>query len=190
LIALLASFAVIPDTFLPRERILRAEMILPAPVDQVWRLWTTETGLTTFFAPAARIEPRVDGLFEIQFDPSAPPGKRGAEGLRILAFEPPKRLAFTWNSPPDQPYTRAQRTVVSVDLADAGEGRTRLTFTHSGWGTGPEWDQSYDYFDKAWNAIVLPMLKYRVEKGPVDWKNRPRLAPVAATLKLTLVPGR
>ena len=190
LVTIVSAVAVIPDTSSARERVLRSEMILAAPLEQVWALWTTEAGLTSFFARGARIEPKVDGLFEILFEPSAPPGLRGAEGLRILAFEPPKRLAFTWNSPPDQPYTRAQRTVVTIDLADDGGGRTRLTFTHAGWGTGAEWDKAYDYFDHAWGGFVLPMLKHRVEKGPVDWSKMPKVAPVAPTLKLTLVAAR
>ena len=190
LVALITAVAVFPGTSTVRERVLRAELILPAPVEQIWTLWTTEAGLTSFFARGARIEPHVDGLFEILFDPSAPPGKRGAEGLRILAFEPPRRLSFTWNSPPDQPYTRAQRTVVTIDLADDGNGGTRLTFTHAGWGSGAEWDKAYDYFDSAWGGFVLPMLKHRVEKGPVDWTNMPKLAPVRPSLKLTLESAR
>jgi uncharacterized protein YndB with AHSA1/START domain len=188
-VTLMTAVAVFPGTSTAGERVLRAELVLPAPVDQVWTLWTTRAGLTSFFAQGARIEPRVDGLFEILFMPSAPAGKRGAEGLRILAFEPPRRLSFTWNAPPDQPYARAQRTVVTIDLADDGNGRTRLTFTHAGWGSGPEWDKAYDYFDGAWGGFVLPMLKHRIENGPVDWSNMPKVAPVAPSLKLTLVPA-
>jgi uncharacterized protein YndB with AHSA1/START domain len=44
------------------DRILRAEMDIPAPVEQVWRAWTTEEGIRSFFAPAARVDLRVDGL--------------------------------------------------------------------------------------------------------------------------------
>ena len=90
LITIVAAVAVIPDASSVRERVLRSEMILAAPLEQVWALWTTEAGLTSFFARGARIEPKVDGLFEILFEPSAPPGLRGAEGLRILVFEPPQ----------------------------------------------------------------------------------------------------
>jgi uncharacterized protein YndB with AHSA1/START domain len=137
----------------------------------------------SFFSPAARIEPRVDGAYEIFFNPSAPPGSRGGDGLRVVVFEPNKRLAFTWNAPPDQSYVRAQRTIVYVDLEPVAGDKTRLTFTHRGWGRGPEWDRAYDYFDNAWRTFVLPHLQYRITHGPIDWSNRPKVEPVAATLK-------
>jgi uncharacterized protein YndB with AHSA1/START domain len=64
-------------------RVLTAELELKAPVEKVWKAWTTPEGLKTFFAPAGNVEPRVDGLYEILFSPAAKPGERGAEGLRI-----------------------------------------------------------------------------------------------------------
>lgn len=165
------------------DRILRAEMVLDAPVAAVWDLLSTEKGLTSFFAPGARIEPKVDGLFEIWFDPKAEPGKRGADGMRILAFEPGKRIVFTWNAPPAHPLTRAQRTTVEFRLTPAGDARTAVRFTHAGFGDGPEWDRTYDYFSQAWNGFVLPNLAWRVAHGPIDWTNRPQVTPVAATLE-------
>jgi uncharacterized protein YndB with AHSA1/START domain len=167
------------------DRILRVEVRLPAPVEDVWRAWTTEEGVRTFFAPGSRIDPRVDGPYEILFFPEAPPGRRGAEGARLLVIEPPRRLAFTWDAPPDQPRIRAQRTVVFVELEPEGN-RTRLLFTHLGWGRGAEWDAAYDYFDHAWRAVVLPRLMYRFANGPIDWARPPKLEPVAPTLKTTL----
>jgi hypothetical protein len=62
-----------------------------------------------------------------------------------------------------------------------------MRLTHGGWGAGAVWDEAYDYFDHAWGAVVLPRLVYRFAKGPVDWDDRPQLAPVAATLKRELV---
>ena len=154
------------------ERMLRAELVLPMPVNRVWDLWTTEAGLRSFFAPAATVDLKVDGLFEILFSPNEPPGKRGAEGLRILAIEPQKRFVFTWNAPDTMPSIRAQRTIVEVRFEPVSEG-TRITFTHSGWGTGAEWDQAYEYFDKAWGGFVLPSLVHRAKHGPRDWSQNP-----------------
>ena len=169
------------------DRILRAEITLAAPVDAVWAAWTTEEGIKTFFAPAAHIEPRVDGAYEIFFSPSAPAGQRGGEGLRILAFEPPRRLSFTWNAPPSQPYVRAQRTVVTIELTPIDAGHAKLRFTQAGWGEGPEWDAAYAYFDDAWGTFVLPMLVHRFASGPIDWKNPPHVPPVAPSLRAELV---
>lgn len=168
------------------DRILRATLVLDAPVDAVWKLWTTEEGVKSFFAPGCRIEPKVDGLYEIWFNPAAPAGERGGDGMRILAFEPGRRLAFTWNAPPSQPVIRAQRSVVDVRFLAEGDKKTRLVFTHGAWGDGPEWDATYAYFDKAWSTFVLPNLVWRIAHGPIDWKARPDVRPVAGTLKVDL----
>lgn len=76
-------------------RIIRGEAIIEASIDEVWDAWTTEEGMKSFFAPACRIDVRVNGPYEILFDPEAEAGKRGAEGVRILAFEPKKMLSIT-----------------------------------------------------------------------------------------------
>jgi uncharacterized protein YndB with AHSA1/START domain len=170
------------------DRILRVEMVLPAPVAEVWRAWTTEEGVRTFFAPGARVEARVDGAYDILFFPNGPEGQRGAEGMRVLGFEPMRRFAFTWNAPPQFPQARAQRTEVVLEFEADGERATRLRFTHQGWGEGGEWDAAYAYFDNAWRAVVLPRLKQRFEKGPIDWSATPRLAPIAPSIAVTLVP--
>jgi uncharacterized protein YndB with AHSA1/START domain len=98
------------------ERAVRAQVVVEAPVDDVWDAWTTAAGIRSFFAPAATVELRVDGPYEILFNPDAPPGERGAEGMRILAFQPRKMLAFTWNAPPHLSEVRGQQTHVLIRL--------------------------------------------------------------------------
>jgi len=48
---------------------------------------------------------------------------------------------------------------------------TRVILVHDGWGKGGEWEEAYLYFDRAWKKTVLPRLKHRFERGPVDWRN-------------------
>jgi uncharacterized protein YndB with AHSA1/START domain len=172
------------------DRVLRAELVLDAPVGTLWKLWTTEAGVTSFFAPGCHIEPKVDGAFEIFFNPAAPPGEKGGEGMRIVAFEENARLAFTWSAPPSQPAIRGQRTVVEVRFVPQGPAKTKVVFTHDGWGDGPDWDAAYGYFDKAWNTFVLPHFAWRVANGPIDWKKPPEVKPWTDSLKLELVPKR
>jgi uncharacterized protein YndB with AHSA1/START domain len=156
------------------ERVIRAEVAVDATVDDVWDAWTTEAGVQSFFAPACNVELRVDGPYEIMFNPDAPPGERGAEGMRILAFQPKKMLSFTWNAPPHLSQVRGQLTHVLIRLQPQGEGRTLVTLTHSGWGEGGEWNEAFEYFDRAWGHVVLPRLRYRFWAGPVDWSHPPR----------------
>ena len=155
------------------ERVIREDIIVDGPVDEVWKACTTEEGIRSFFAPAARVDLGIDGLYEVLFDPDAPPGQRGAEGMRIMALQPGRMLAVTWNAPPHLHDIRMQRTHLVVRLQSLPEGRTRVILTHDGWGEGEQWDEAFAYFTRAWKKIVLPRLKHRFTVGPIDWKNPP-----------------
>jgi len=159
---------------LPPERAIREAVVVDAPVDQVWEAWTTPEGVRFFFSPACNVELRVDGPYEILFDPEALIGERGAEGMRVLAFHPKTMLAFTWNAPPHLAEVRGQLTHVLMRLRATDDGRTLVALTHSGWGEGGEWDEAFAYFERAWGQIVLPRLQYRFTVGPVDWDDPPR----------------
>lgn len=151
------------------QRLIDAEVTVPAGIDEVWAAWTTEAGIRSFFAPACRIELRVDGPYEILFQPDAPEGSRGAEGTRILSFQSPRMLSFTWNAPPHLAEVRRQLTHVWIRLTPDGRNRTRCRLTHGGWGEGGQWDEALQYFTRAWTAIVLPNLAKRFAEGPRDW---------------------
>jgi len=131
------------------ERAIDKEVIVGATPEQVWNAWTTREGITSFFAPDAKIEPRVGGAFEIYINPYAEPGMRGADNMRFMALQPPRMLSFDWNAPPHLPEARAQRTFVVVRIQPVNERETRVTLHHTGWGDGGEWDKTYAYFDRA-----------------------------------------
>ena len=154
---------------------IRFELEIISSIDRVWEQLTTIRGITGFFSPVANIDFRVDGLFEIIFDPPAPIGERGAEGMRILAMDKPDLFGFTWNSPPTIPTIRGQRTAVFIYLDSISETRTRLTFINSGYGLSPEWQESRDYFLNAWGNVVLPRLRYSLEQGAINWDDMPDL---------------
>jgi uncharacterized protein YndB with AHSA1/START domain len=159
------------------ERAIRASVAVEAGLDAVWQAWTTEEGIRGFFAPDARVELKVDGAYEIYFDPQAGPGRRGAEGVRILALQPRTMMAFTWNAPPHLDRVRGQWTHVVIRLRRLGDDRTEVTLHHDGWGTGGQWDRAFEYFQRAWKEVVLPRLRYRFSVGPVDWEHPPEPIP-------------
>ena len=156
------------------EKVIFAEVKVNGELKDVWDAWTTEKGIKTFLAPACKVNLRPDGMYEVYFNPKAPPGERGGEGLRVMSIQPMKMFSFTWNAPPTLPDVRGQRTHVVVRFAPE-EGGTRVTLYHDGWGSGGEWDKAFEYFGKAWKKVVLPRLKYRFEHGPVDWNDPPSI---------------
>lgn len=150
------------------EKAIVVEVIVKAPIDDVWQAWTTTDGVKSFFAPDAHVQLQVDGPFEIFFNPYAKPGEKGADGMRIIGFQESKMLSFTWNAPPHLLEARKQRSVVIVRFAPDGKEGTRVTLHHVAWGEGGEWDKAYEYFSKAW-PNVLKSLQTRFEHGPKDW---------------------
>jgi uncharacterized protein YndB with AHSA1/START domain len=150
------------------ERAIVKEIVVKATPAAAWRAWTTSEGIRSFFAPEAVVDPRPDGAFHLHFNPYAAPGLKGADDMRFLALQENRMISFTWNAPPHLPEARAQRTVVVVRFAPAGEGESRVTLTHGGWGDGGQWDQAYEYFNGAWGRVLVN-LKKRFDEGPVDW---------------------
>ncbi len=150
------------------ERSLDKQVEIAATLDQAWDAWTTREGITSFFAPDAKVEPRVGGAFQIYIDPLAEPGAKGADDMRFMALQPKKMLSFDWNAPPSLPLARAQRTFVVIRFEALTDKSTRITLHHTGWGEGGEWDKAHAYFDRAWGG-VLGNLKKRFDVGPQDW---------------------
>jgi len=169
-------------------RSIRLEATVDAPASAVFTLWTTEAGIQSFFAPRAVIEPRVGGRYEIAFVPQVDPDgeSAGTKGARILRFESNRRLSFEWftfvsrdlsagappgqTSPPLVPEAvrnaRPIPTWVEISLEPvAGQpGRTRVRLTHRGFRSGAPWDESFEYFWRAW-ATVLGQLGARCSRG-------------------------
>jgi uncharacterized protein YndB with AHSA1/START domain len=151
------------------KRQICISILVPADVESVWQAWTTEDGVRSFFAPAASIDLRINGRYDIFFNPAGLPGERGAENQFILALEKPFFFSFTWNAPPSMPLVRSQHTTVSIYLESQGPKRTLVTVVHNGWGQGEHWDEAFEYFEYAWGSVVLPQLVRRFQSGPIQW---------------------
>lgn len=154
---------------LTMREICKTAVINALPRD-IWNAWTTEAGVVTFLAPAAHIELREKGAYEIYFDLSQPEGQRGSEGCVIREFRAPSFLSVTWNFPPTLPKLRSQnaQTIVGLNIQGLADGTSRVVLTHSGWAGGADWDEGLSYFRDAW-GLVLARLARSFEHGPLDW---------------------
>jgi uncharacterized protein YndB with AHSA1/START domain len=156
-----------------QQRSIDLQIDIEAPVSEVWKKWTSAKEAQTFLAPECRINFYPMGLFEAHWFPQNPTGQKGAENVHFLAIQENKMLSFTWDAPWSHPEIRKQRTFVVIHFESIRETLTRVHLTHTGWGTGKDWDEVYNNLIVAWGEQVLPFLKYSLEVGPIDWKNRP-----------------
>jgi uncharacterized protein YndB with AHSA1/START domain len=127
-----------------------------ASLDDVWTAWTTAEGLR-FVSEKSNVELRRGGPYEWFLDlPPDENGKRGGEGARILAFHPKQMLAFSWTFPPAVPELRnADETYqVVVYFTENDDGTVRVQLNAHEWQDGEPWDRGYEYFDRAWTAVL------------------------------------
>jgi len=167
-----------------QARTLQFRLDLDAPIEEVWQAWTTEEGARAWFAPECRIDLRPGGAYEMYWELQLPKGQQGSDEMIVLAAQEPHLLSFTWNAPVDMGDLRQQRTHIIVRLEALDDERTRLHFCEDGWGEGPEWAARYDYFERAWGSLVLPLLAYRLAEGPVDWQALPDLSNYRPMVKI------
>ena len=64
----------------------------PHPAERVWAAVSEPAGLRHWFPSRVELEPRVGGRIAFRDDPNLPEETSGT----VLAYEPPRQLAFTW----------------------------------------------------------------------------------------------
>ena len=108
---------------------LKIERVLPGPIERVWS-YLTDNDLRSQWFASGDIKLEADAPFELVWrndELSSKPGKR-PEGVpeerrmqsRVIACEPPHKLAFTWGEKSD----------VSISLQTRGN-RVLLTLIHN-----------------------------------------------------------
>ena len=63
----------------------------PHPAQRVWAAVSEPAGLRHWFPSSVELEPRTGGRIAFHDDPNLP-----ATAGTVLAYDPPRRLAFTW----------------------------------------------------------------------------------------------
>lgn len=140
-----------------------ADVTVEAPVADVWEDWTTEAGLTSFFAEAAEIELKPGGAYRLYFAPSAPEGSRGNDAGEVLGWQDKQMLNVSWAMPPYMPEIRPHLTVLQIEFVKLDTDRTQVRLFHTGFGQGQAWDEGRAYFEKTWPE-VLALYKKEAEK--------------------------
>ena len=141
------------------DRVLRHEVILDAPVEEVWKAFTTSEGVRNWMAPVGEVDLRIGGSIKTNYNRQAKIGDPGTIVHHILSYEPGRMISTQFTAPETAPAhaKTAQAVWWVARMEPLPDGRTRLTYTGIGWGEGPEWEESYRFFNSG-NAWTLQQL--------------------------------
>jgi uncharacterized protein YndB with AHSA1/START domain len=145
------------------ERVLRIETVVPASTENVWKAWTTPSGLRKWIAPVVAIDLKIGGSISTNYDEKAAIGNAGTIQLPIINYIEKQLITFKVNLNekfPNKIRDKDQNLQEIVQLVDLGDGKTKVVSSMVGWGTGKDWDQTYDFFARGNEWTYRQLAKY------------------------------
>lgn len=144
-------------------RTLIEELVVEAPVSEVWDAYTTREGWTSWAAPKAEVDLRPGGTIRTHYAPGAEIGDPGTIVLHIVNYVP--RRILTLRADPQENWPEAMKrdadhlmnVIVFEPLSDS---RTRLTSYGVGYGAAPEYDQLLGFFAEANKGLYGKLIEY------------------------------
>ena len=154
-------------------RVLRHELIVDAPREDVWKAFTTADGWISWAVPVAFVDFRRGGTIETSYDPDAVAGDPANIKHQILSYLPREMLSIrVTQTPPQFPFRELMDGMWSVfTFEDAGQGKTKVTSSGAGYLEGKGYDTLYGFFETG-NATSLQQLQQMLREGSVDWSEK------------------
>jgi uncharacterized protein YndB with AHSA1/START domain len=144
------------DKTSPEHHDTTTERSMPFTPDALYRAWTEQ--IAVWFAAPGSVRMRPEEGEPFYFE-TAYEGTRHPHYGRFLRLEPGRLVKLTWVT--GAGGTEGAETVVTVELAPDGVGRTHLRLTHSGFASEQDRDRHRD----SWPP-VLDQLQERLGALP------------------------
>ncbi len=127
---------------------------LHATPEEVFRAVTDPEQIAKWFAPEARVDPRVGGEYYFSWGP-------GMEGrTTIVAWDPGKHFgtcserSITYGSKGKVDTGVVQKMCVDYYIESLGGGMTRLRLVQSGFGPEASWDDEFNATKSGWGGFL------------------------------------
>jgi uncharacterized protein YndB with AHSA1/START domain len=129
-----------------------------APVEKVWKALTDNDLMKQWYFKIAAFKPEVG--FEFSFDGGSKE-KTYTHLCKVLEVIPNKKLSYSWSYKGYEGYS-----VVTFELFDEDNNKTRLKLTHAGLETFPQNNKDFgkESFAQGWTHIIGTSLKDFAEK--------------------------
>ena len=133
------------------EKVLRLELVLPVGKAEAWKLFTTEEGWKKWATPVVSIDFKVGGQILSHYDKTKSVSDPGTIRLPILNYLEGELLTLkvVLTDSFAQAVRREDGNLQEIiQLAATGDGKTKVVSSMVGWGAGPEWEKTYEFFRK------------------------------------------
>ena len=109
---------------------------------KVWDLFTDNTFVTKWLATESSINWKKSGKVQL----TVTPREHEITGCKIIEFEPPKKIVFTWKGPEEFDITmnfQDYLTQVEVTFQD-----DTILLEHKGWRSSEDWQEAKIWHEK------------------------------------------
>jgi uncharacterized protein YndB with AHSA1/START domain len=140
------------------DRIIHLSVYLPVGVPRAFEYFTRVKLLEEWLAPAASVEARVGGRYELFWEPSDRENN-STVGCRVTALSENQFLSFQWRSPKQfKTFANGADPLTHVVVVFLPEGaRTRVHLIHSGWRSAAEWEEARAWQERAWTGALAKL---------------------------------
>lgn len=138
------------------------QLLIAKSPDKVYEAWVVPDLLERWLALKANVQPKIGGAYELFWDLDNL-ACDSTQGCRITELVPNRELSFDWKGTREHAAVMGGKTSVFVRF-EPQESGTLLRFTHTGWGTGAQWQKARRWQAQAWQA-ALENLKNMLENS-------------------------
>lgn len=133
------------------EKVLRVEFVLPIPQKQAWQYFSDDKKLALWAAPVAHIDLKAGGTLVTNYDKSKSLTDKSSISSDIINYLDNELLTLKVNLN-DSFTKKAQEEDANlqevIQLFPVDGTHTKIVSSMIGWGKGPDWDKTYDFFVK------------------------------------------
>jgi uncharacterized protein YndB with AHSA1/START domain len=135
------------------------EGVIPAPIDEVWRVFSTSEGYKTLGPALAEVDLRVGGLIRSRYRPDGVLGDAETIENVIVDYRAPVTMTMRISKTPASfPFKEAWKSTWTVLTLTPTDGGTHLRATSYGYGTDEE-SLAMRHFFEAGNQQTIEALR-------------------------------
>ena len=157
----LGSLAIAPSLRAQSTNLVTTEGTVKAPVEDVWKAWTTKEGIESWMVAKTEIDLRVGAIWRTSYSKESNLNDEASIHQEILAYDPGRMLSFRTVKPPKGfPFPAAiSNTWTVVYFEPLDPKHTKITIRMVGYEQDGESQKMRAFFERGNKATLESFLK-------------------------------